>query len=82
MVTCACFLVFAADSLGRRRSLLWTSIAQGCSMFYIGLYIRVDPPVEGDPVPPAGYVAIVAVFLFASFYQFGWFVSFSPCAAF
>ncbi|KAK8214335.1 general substrate transporter [Phyllosticta capitalensis] len=72
MVTCACFLVFAADSLGRRRSLLWTSIAQGCSMFYIGLYIRVDPPVEGDPVPPAGYVAIVAVFLFASFYQFGW----------
>jgi len=23
MVTCACFLLFAADSLGRRRSLLW-----------------------------------------------------------
>ncbi|KAK7547710.1 general substrate transporter [Phyllosticta citricarpa] len=75
MVACACFLLFAADSLGRRRSLLWTSIAQGCCMYYIGLYIRIDPPVEGDPVPPAGYVAIVAVFLFASFYQFGW----GPC---
>ncbi|KAK8165030.1 general substrate transporter [Phyllosticta citrichinensis] len=72
MVACACFLLFVADSLGRRRSLLWTSIAQGCSMFYVGGYIRAAPPVEGDPVPPAGYVAIVAVFLFASFFQFGW----------
>lgn len=72
MTTCAIFLFFVADSLGRRKSLLWTSIAQGLSMFYIGLYVRIDPPVTGAPVPPAGYVAIVMIFLFASFYQFGW----------
>jgi hypothetical protein len=59
MATCAFFLVFVADSLGRRKSLLWTSIAQGASMFYIGFYVRFDPPVKGQPVPPAGYVAIV-----------------------
>jgi len=72
MTGCLAFLIFAADSLGRRRSLLWTSIAQGLAMFYIGIYMRVDPPVEGQPVPAAGYVALVCVFLFACFFQFGW----------
>ncbi|EOD52852.1 Sugar/inositol transporter [Neofusicoccum parvum] len=72
MVTCACFLLFVADSLGRRRSLLWTSIAQGTCMYYIGIYVRVAPPVEGAAVPPAGYVALVCIFLFAGFFQFGW----------
>lgn len=72
MVGCLCFLIFAADSLGRRRSLLWTSIAQGAAMYYIGLYMRIDPPVKGQPVPPAGYFALVCVFLFACFFQFGW----------
>ncbi|KAI7474331.1 general substrate transporter [Hortaea werneckii] len=72
VITCACFLLFAADSLGRRKSLLWTSIAQGCSMFYVGLYVRVDPPLPGSEVPAAGYVALVCIFLFAGFFQFGW----------
>jgi len=72
MVGCFAFLIFAADSLGRRRSLLWTSIAQGLAMFYIGIYMRVDPPIPNQPVPPAGYFALVCVFLFALFFQFGW----------
>jgi sugar porter (SP) family MFS transporter len=72
MTTCAAFLLFAADSLGRRRSLLWTSIAQGTAMMYIGLYVRIKPPVMGQEVPPAGYVALVCIFLFAGFFQFGW----------
>ncbi|KAL9621077.1 MAG: hypothetical protein Q9160_004462 [Pyrenula sp. 1 TL-2023] len=71
-VACACFLLLAADSLGRRKSLLWTSIAQGMAMFYIGLYVRISPPVKGAPVPPEGYVALVCIFLFAAFFQFGW----------
>ncbi|KAH8897951.1 MFS sugar transporter-like protein [Thozetella sp. PMI_491] len=72
VTSCICFLLFMADSLGRRRSLLWTSIAQGVAMFYIGIYVRVSPPVEGQAVPPAGYVALVCIFLFAAFFQFGW----------
>jgi hypothetical protein len=72
MVACLAFLIFAADSLGRRRSLLWTSIAQGSAMLYIAIYIRIDQPNEGDAVPPAGYFALVCVFLFAGFFQFGW----------
>lgn len=69
---CACFLVFAADSLGRRKSLLWTSVAMALSMLYVGLYVRISPPVKGQAVPPAGYVALVCIFLFASFFQWGW----------
>lgn len=66
VVSCICFLLFMADSLGRRRSLLWTSIAQGLVMFYIGLYVRISPPKEGEAVPPAGYFALVCIFLFAA----------------
>jgi sugar porter (SP) family MFS transporter len=72
MVGCAFFLIFVADSLGRRRSLLWTSVAQALTMLYIGLYIRIAPPQEGAPVIPAGYVALVCIFLFAACFQFGW----------
>ncbi|KAF8849899.1 quinate permease [Acephala macrosclerotiorum] len=75
MVTCAAFLLFAADSLGRRRSLLWTSIAQGCAMFVIGFYVRFDPPIKGHAIPPVGYFALTCIFLFAAFFQFGW----GPC---
>ncbi|KXX76809.1 Quinate permease [Madurella mycetomatis] len=72
VTSCICFLLFMADSLGRRRSLLWTSIAQGLAMFYIGLYVRIAPPKPGESVPAAGYFALVSIFLFAAFFQFGW----------
>ena len=41
-------------------------------MFFIGLYIRIKPPLPDEPVPPVGYVALVCIFLFAAFFQFGW----------
>lgn len=69
---CAIFLIFAADSLGRRRSLIWTSIAMAIVMYIIGIYGRVQPPVEGAPVTDFGYVAITCIFLYAAFFQFGW----------
>jgi len=72
MTMCGLFLIFAADSLGRRKSLLWTSIAMGCAMMYVGLFVRIAPPQKNEPVSPAGYVALVCIYLFASFFQWGW----------
>lgn len=72
MVSCAIFIFFVTDSLGRRKSLLWTAIVQGLALFYVGFYIRFDPPGADSPVGPAGYVAIVAIYIFAAVYQFGW----------
>ena len=51
---CAVSLLFAADSLDRRRSLLGTSIAQGTAMFYFGLYVRIDPPATATRSRPPG----------------------------
>ncbi|RVD87190.1 uncharacterized protein DFL_001433 [Arthrobotrys flagrans] len=65
-------ITVAVDSLGRRRSLIWTSIGMGICMFYIGGYICADPPKPGQAVPPAGYVALVCIFIFAALFQFGW----------
>ncbi len=72
VVSCTVFLLFMADSLGRRRSLLVSSIGQSFCMFYIGIYVRVAPPQAGQPVPVAGYFALAFIFVFAAFFQFGW----------
>lgn len=64
-LSCSVFLLFMADSLGRRKSLLASSVGQGLCMFYIGLYSRISPPVAGQPVTAQGYVALVCIFLFA-----------------
>jgi hypothetical protein len=65
-IASATFLAFVADSLGRRRSLLWTSVAQGLVMYLIGIYGRTTPPVEGQGVSAFGYVAITCIFLWAA----------------
>lgn len=78
---CAAFLVFVADSLGRRRSLLWTSAAQGLVMFIIGIYGRVEPPVADAPVTAFGYVAITCIYLWAAYvfsFSFSYYSSPSP----
>ncbi|KAM6516067.1 hypothetical protein FALCPG4_014251 [Fusarium falciforme] len=72
MVSCAIFIFFVTDTLGRRKSLLWTGVVQGLALFYIGFYVRFDPPQPDSPVGAAGYVAIVAIYIFAAVYQFGW----------
>lgn len=69
---CTVFLFFIADSLGRRRSLLWTSPMLMVVLFIIGIYGRMQPPVEGKPVTAFGYVAITCIYLWAALFQFGW----------
>ncbi|KND93422.1 Quinate permease [Tolypocladium ophioglossoides CBS 100239] len=71
-VSCALFLVFVADSLGRRWSLIWTACAQAIVLFIIGIYGRVQPPVQGESVTAFGYVAITCIYLWAAAFQFGW----------
>ncbi|ERT01439.1 MFS quinate transporter [Sporothrix schenckii 1099-18] len=72
MVSCAIFITFLADTLGRRWSFVWTGFFMSFCMFYLGFYVRFDPPVKNAPIPAAGYVALVMVYLFAAAFQFGW----------
>lgn len=61
MCSCGLFLIFLADTLGRRWSLVWTGIAMGIFMFYLGFYVRFDAPEKGAPVSGAGIGALVMV---------------------
>ncbi|KAL8294603.1 hypothetical protein RB597_007775 [Gaeumannomyces tritici] len=73
LIAVVIFLIFVADSLGRRRSLLWTGIGMGATMLYIAIFIAVARPTESSGPPGgAGWVALICVFLFASMFQFGW----------
>jgi len=72
MASCAIFITFLADTLGRRWSLVWTGLVMWFCMFYLGFYVRFDPPKADAPIPPAGYVALVMVYIFAAAFQFGW----------
>lgn len=68
---CAIFVLFMADTLGRRKSLLFSATSMGIAMFYLGFYVRFDPPNAKLAVPPAGYVALVMVYIFAICFQLG-----------
>ena len=72
MVSCGIFITFLADTLGRKWSLVWTAFFMCMCMFYLGFYVRFDPPVAGAAIPGAGYGALVMVYLFAAAFQFGW----------
>jgi sugar porter (SP) family MFS transporter len=72
VIGCSLFLLFMADSLGRKKSLMVSATSMGIAMFYLGFFVRFDPPVAGAPVPPAGYVALVMVYIFAICFQLGW----------
>lgn len=43
MVASVAFLLFAADSLGRRKSLLVSSVGQAATLFVIGVYDKLYP---------------------------------------
>lgn len=43
MVSSMVFLLFAADSLGRRRSLLVSSVGQAIALYVIGIYQKLYP---------------------------------------
>ncbi|ROW02818.1 hypothetical protein VSDG_01820 [Cytospora chrysosperma] len=94
MASSLAFLLFAADSLGRRKSLLMSSIGQAATLYIIGVYSKLYPmqgtlmsaqslvirettstAVSPHEIPPLGYVAIVCIYLYVLFFQFGW----GPC---
>ncbi|KAJ9495653.1 hypothetical protein H2202_008941 [Exophiala xenobiotica] len=60
MCSCAIFITFLADTLGRRWSFVWTGFFMWFCMFYLGFYVRFDAPAKGAPISGAGYAALVS----------------------
>ncbi|KAI0975487.1 general substrate transporter [Xylaria arbuscula] len=63
LVACVIFITFVTDTLGHRRRV-------GALLRWV--QIRFDPPVSGQPIAAPGYVALVAIYIFAAVCQFGW----------
>lgn len=63
-------MLFVADTVGRRWSLIGSGTVMFLCMFYLGFYSRFVN-VEGD-LGASSYVALIAIYLFAAAFQLGW----------
>ncbi|KAJ9096729.1 hypothetical protein QFC21_004999 [Naganishia friedmannii] len=67
------FGFFVVDRAGRRWPLIIGSIGLSMCLFYIGGYLTAMGPRDGtQPISKGDYTAIVAIFLYATWYCFGW----------
>ncbi|KIM24283.1 hypothetical protein M408DRAFT_331817, partial [Serendipita vermifera MAFF 305830] len=66
-------LQLGMEQYGRKALLVWGGLGQALPMFYIAGYRHVR---QGDPtIDGASYVAIVMIYLYVTFYSFGWSVA-------
>ncbi|ORY27105.1 putative hexose transport-related protein [Naematelia encephala] len=72
VVSSLAFALFLADTLGRRISLIWTATGQAFCLYYVGAFVKIVNPTQETKVQAAGYVALVCIFLYIVFFEFGW----------
>ena len=66
-------LSLGMEQYGRKALLVWGGLGQALPMFYIAGYRHIR---QGDPtIDGASYVAIVMIYLYVTFYSFGWSVA-------
>lgn len=62
-------LSLGIEAYGRKALLVWGGLGQALPMFYIAGYRQIR---EGSPeIDGASYVAILAIYLYVTFYSFG-----------
>jgi sugar porter (SP) family MFS transporter len=69
VVFVALTLAFAVESFGRKKCFIVGGLGQAAAMLWIGGYSGIH---KDDTVDAASYVSIVAVYLYAVFFCFGW----------
>ncbi|KAH7928126.1 hypothetical protein BV22DRAFT_1031122 [Leucogyrophana mollusca] len=62
-------VVYAVETWGRKRCLIYGALGQGLMMLWIGGYVGIHPQ---STIVPATYVSIVAVYLYGVFLCVGW----------
>ncbi|KAG9126402.1 hypothetical protein FRC07_003551 [Ceratobasidium sp. 392] len=72
IVMTALVLALGVEQLGRKSLLIWGGIGQAACMCFIGAYLKIH--TDGSVIPTS-YVAIVAIYLYVTFYSFGWSVA-------
>ncbi|KAG8688238.1 hypothetical protein FRC11_005805 [Ceratobasidium sp. 423] len=72
IVMTALVLGLGVEQLGRKSLLIWGGLGQVICMCFIGAYLKIH--TDGSVIPTS-YVAIVAIYLYVTFYSFGWSVA-------
>lgn len=72
VVMTALVLALGVEQLGRKSLLIWGGIGQALCMLFIGAYLKIH--TDGSVIATS-YVAIVAIYLYVTFYSFGWSVA-------
>ncbi|CAE6470843.1 unnamed protein product [Rhizoctonia solani] len=72
IVMTALVLGLGVEQLGRKSLLIWGGLGQVVCMCFIGAYLKIH--TDGTVIPTS-YVAIIAIYLYVTFYSFGWSVA-------
>ncbi|KAF8068087.1 general substrate transporter [Lyophyllum atratum] len=72
VVATAIFVFFMVESLGRRLSLIISSIGMGTLFFLIGAILKTHPPVAQADPPPASKAMAALLYIYVCFYSMGW----------
>ncbi|KAF5383294.1 hypothetical protein D9615_004778 [Tricholomella constricta] len=72
VVATAFFIFFFVESLGRRMSLIISSIGMGTLFFIIGAILKTHPPVAAEDPPPASKAMAAMLYIYVCFYSMGW----------
>ncbi|KAJ7625312.1 general substrate transporter [Mycena polygramma] len=72
VISVSLVLAFAVEGMGRKKCLIIGGLGQGAMMLWIGGYSALHPTTAPFTPAPSSYVSIVAVYLYAAFFCFGW----------
>ncbi|KAF9457604.1 general substrate transporter [Collybia nuda] len=73
VVATAIFIFFAVESLGRKLSLIISSIGMGSLFFIIGAILKTHPPdPKAASPPPASQAMAGMLYIYVCFYSMGW----------
>ncbi|KAF7364945.1 General substrate transporter [Mycena venus] len=70
VVSVALTLAMAVEGIGRKKCLIVGGLGQSAMMLWIGGYSALHPAPTA--ATPSSYISIVAVYLYAAFFSFGW----------
>ena len=78
VVATAVFVFFCVESLGRKLSLIISSVGMGALFYIVGAIFKTHPPpvvvpnVPPPPPPPASRAMAAMLYIYVCFYSLGW----------
>ena len=72
VVTTLVYVFIIVDNVGRRRPLMTGGAIQACCLLYLTVFVKVANPQSGSPISAGGYIGVLAIYIYAFGWSFGW----------